>query len=467
MVNGETVPAVPPQPVLSLNGVGLAFHERTVLRSVSFQVPATGCTVLLGPAGTGKSALLRTLAGYNDNHPALRRWGNVLYQGQALSPAHRPSMVMQKAQLMVANVLDNLQVGLPDRAQWTRAQQMERITAHVNAWGEGWVSSLYAVPVVSLSLHQQRIVAILRETLRQPALLMLDEPTAGLPEADANRVIQLMSRVAEQRAVLVVMHHLAQARELAHQVVLLACGSVQEASDAARFFSAPSSEAGQQFLRTGSCPETATARPSAAGAGRWTSSALPPSAGRGPNGFVWLIPGELAGTPWPGIVSDVTHDLKALHDVGITRLINLTPEPFNAALAKGFGIEVFQSPIADGQAPTATQAALLCTQLEQWIQAGEVIALHCRAGLGRTGTLLGAFWLWRGNGTRSAVESVEVIRRLNQNMIQTMAQVEFLHTFAQRLSSAPSKPLLTASPSDHGPWSAPSPHEKENSHEQT
>jgi atypical dual specificity phosphatase len=430
--------------VLALQDAGLAFNERTVLQSVSFQVPPTGCTVVLGPAGTGKSALLRTLAGYNDNHPALRRWGEVLYQGQALSTVNRPSMVMQKAQLMVANVLDNLQVGLPDRAQWTRAQQIERITAHANAWGEGWVASLYQVPVVTLSLRQQRIVAVLRETLSQPALLMLDEPTAGLSEDDAASVIRLMGRVAEQGAVLTVLHHQAQARQLAHQVVLLACGRVQESGDASRFFSAPDSEAGRQFLRTGSCPETPTPPPPVAVSRAAGGPASALSAARGPTGFVWLFPGELAGTPWPGIVSDVAHDLRALQNVGVTRLVNLTHEAFDAALAASHGIQVAQWPIADGHAPSATQAALLCTQLEQWIGAGEVIALHCRAGLGRTGTLLAAFWLWRGNGSRSAVESVEVVRRLNQNMIQTTAQVEFLHTFAQRLSSQPSKPSPTA-----------------------
>lgn len=429
--------------MLALREAGLAFNERTVLQSVSFQVPPTGCTVVLGPAGTGKSALLRTLAGYNDNHPALRRWGEVLYQGQALSPANRPSMVMQKAPLMVANVLDNLQVGLPDRAQWTRTQQIERITAHADAWGEGWVASLYQVPVVTLSLHQQRIVAILRETLSQPALLMLDEPTAGLSDEDAANVIRLMGRVAEHCAVLAVLHHLAQARQLAHQVVLLACGRVQESGDARHFFSTPDSEAGRQFLRTGSCPETPTA-PLPPTLSRVTGSTPAPSAARGPTGFVWLFPGALAGTPWPGIVTDVAHDLRALQNVGVTRLVNLTHEAFDAALAARHGIQLAQWSIADGHAPSATQAALLCTQLEQWIGAGEVIALHCRAGLGRTGTLLAAFWLWRGNGSRSAVESVEVVRRLNQNMIQTTAQVAFLHSFAQRLSSQPSTPSPTA-----------------------
>ena len=67
--------------MLELRGFGLAIQERVILRSLDFWLPATGCTVLLGPSGTGKSFLVRTLAGLNDQHPSLRRWGEVIYLG--------------------------------------------------------------------------------------------------------------------------------------------------------------------------------------------------------------------------------------------------------------------------------------------------------------------------------------------------------------------------------------------------
>lgn len=455
-----------PPPVLTLRGFGLGFGDRTILNAVDFIVPANGCTVLLGPSGTGKSSLLRTLAGFNDNHPALRRSGEVLYGGSPISPDHRPALVMQKAQLMVATVLDNLQVGLPDRSRLTRPEQIERITSLVETLGEYWVVDRFTVPVIELSLVQQRRVAILRELMWQPKLLMIDEPTTGLSDADAVDLLQLIKGAAQQRPILLVLHHLGQARTLANWIVLLASGHVQEMTSAMGFFSGPSSEAGQAFLRTGSCPEyplEATTWPlsknervneirteapeseSEVADSNETRSQKPidigmplhaiVSAACGPRGYAWLLPGQLAGTPWPGILRKTEEDLDDLRHVGVTRLVNLTEEPFDAALAKLFGITCSHLPIVDMHAPTVVEASSLCADLDQWIASGEIVALHCRAGLGRTGTLLAAYWLWRGNGERSALESVEFIRRLNTNMIQSEVQVSFLSQFASSIGA--------------------------------
>jgi atypical dual specificity phosphatase len=61
--------------LLRLEGFGLAFEQRVILRDVSFDIPLQGCTVLLGPAGTGKSSLLRTLSGLMAGNSRLRLWG--------------------------------------------------------------------------------------------------------------------------------------------------------------------------------------------------------------------------------------------------------------------------------------------------------------------------------------------------------------------------------------------------------
>ncbi len=467
-------------PVLELRGFGLAIQERVILRSLDFWLPATGCTVLLGPSGTGKSFLVRTLAGLNDQHPSLRRWGEVIYLGAPLAEPNRPALVVQKAQLLVSTVLDNLQSGLPNRSSLTRAEQIARIRAVASSLDEAWVAEAFSTPVINLGLKQQRVVSILRAMLGTPALLMLDEPTTGMHESDAQDLLRLIQQISTQCAVLVVLHHLGHARSLADRMLLIASGQVQEMASTRDFFESPQSEAARQFLRTGSCPEypieagppeeitkseiaaeALAAVPSAVTVSVHTEipgedegttvrpaldigqpSSPAKSAACGPRGFAWLLPGQLAGTPWPGLLRDVEHDLADLQHVGVSRLVNLTEESMDGTAPDRYGIQLHTLPIPDMGAPSATAAANLCVDIDRWIQAGDVVALHCRAGLGRTGTLLAAYWLWRGHGSRTAVEAVDRIRYLNNNMIQSQEQIRFLEAFAQRLSQEPhSKPV--------------------------
>ncbi len=67
--------------LLSLHGFGVAFGEKVVLAGVDMAVKEREVTVLLGPSGTGKSTLLRTLAGFNDANPNLRVWGEASFEG--------------------------------------------------------------------------------------------------------------------------------------------------------------------------------------------------------------------------------------------------------------------------------------------------------------------------------------------------------------------------------------------------
>jgi atypical dual specificity phosphatase len=424
-------------PVVELEGFGVAYGDRTVLRDLTAAVAPQGCTVLLGPAGTGKSTLLRTLAGYNQALPQLRTWGECRYRGTPQAPSNRPALVMQNSRLLVASVLENLVCMLPGRGSLTRAEQLEAVRVLLAECGqESWLDLLDR-QVVALPLGIQRAIAIVREAAASPHLLMIDEPTQGLTPAEAQGVLGVVQAVARRRAVLLVLHNLQEARQAADHVLLLSGGVFQEARAAADFFAAPASESGRLFLASGSCPEPAAEpEPRSEEVAAAAAPAPAPSAALGPRGFVWLVPGRLAGTPWPGIVHGADYDLSALRNVGVTHLVSLTESPFDPLVAAGYGIACVACPIPDMHPPSARQALALCSRIDRLLGTNAVVAVHCHAGLGRTGTVLAAYWLWRGRGGLTAVRALEDVRRLEPGWVQSEAQVRFLQEFALVVANA-------------------------------
>ena len=452
------------KPVLALQGFGVAFGTRTILLDMTLSIPSRGCTVLLGPSGTGKSTLLRTLAGLNDANPSMRTWGNGVYEGEPLSALRRPALVAQKADFLMATVQDSLLSTLPQRSSLTRALQLDTVRDFLHKTGQAGLTRKLAAQVIDLPLHERQIIAILRQTLSGPALLMVDEPTASLPPDGAQAVLDLLEILASERAVLMVSHHLAQTRQIAQKVVLMADGVVQESAAKDDFFLRPQSAAAQHYLRSGSCPEAGIAQQTAGDAlpaaqepaqqragtveqaasvparpvmPHWQPDPAAKSAFCGPRGFVWLIAGKLAGTPLPGIVRDTLQDLDALRNAGITRLISLTETPFDATLAALYDIQCTALPIRDMKAPTLTQAWFLCESIDRYLQRGEVVAVHCKAGLGRTGAVLAMYLIWLGGGQVGGAGAIAHVRRLEGGMIQSLEQEKFLEKFAELVAHPP------------------------------
>jgi len=423
--------------VLQLQGFGVAFGEKVVLSRVDLQVPERQTTVLLGPSGTGKSTLVRTMAGYNDANPNLRCWGEASYEGRAITEGERPALVSQNARLIMATVLENIVHDLPERNTLTAVQQRELAHRLFEGAGLSELQSRLDEPVINLSLAQQRHLAIIRVAASGSRLVFMDEPTTGLNDEEAARLLAFIDAESERRAMLVVLHNQAHARQLAGQTVLLAGGMVQEAARSERFFSQQQSEAAQCFVRTGSCcvpapdadPETldpaATPPPPVPKEAReFVSDSF------GPRGFLWLKKGQLAGTPRPGIVHDIDYDMKALKRVGVTCLVSLTERAPDVDEMANHDISNIWSPVPDMAAPSVTQAAGLCRQIEQSLACGEVVAVHCRAGLGRTGTLLASYLIWEG---AEALTALERVRRVEPRWVQSEEQAAFLERFAKKV----------------------------------
>ena len=246
---------------LHVSGLGASYGSRVILAELDFALPAQGVTALLGPVASGKSTLIRTLAGMNANNPRFRSWGQIVYAGQLVqsSPpdaeleAELPRLVLQSPKLIMATVQDALLELVRTTQHRTSMQWRDWVVEQLQVCGFPDLALVLDVPVVQLTLVQQRVITILRQAWAQPALLMIDEPTANIKGYEAYLLLDLIKQIAQHRAVLMVTHQQQHAQAVAQQMLLLAGGVIQEAGPMTDFLQRPVSAAGQQFVRTGSC----------------------------------------------------------------------------------------------------------------------------------------------------------------------------------------------------------------------
>lgn len=240
-------------------------------------------------------------------------------------------------------------------------------------------------------------------------LLLLDEPERRLCEAARGELPARIRARAEQRCVVVTTHDLSFARSIADHVLFLCAGMLQYSGPARRFFEDPPSDLAKRFVTQGNC---------------WpTEPDLPAH-------FRWILPDRIAGMGRPGMLRDAQLDLHALSQVGMTLLVSLTEAPYPIAELRNFGLAPRHFPIHDMGVPSLGPTASLCGYLERIIEQDGKVAVHCQAGLGRTGLILASFLVWLGDAPERAIETVRSVRL---QYIQNKAQLEFVHRFGDHV----------------------------------
>jgi atypical dual specificity phosphatase len=512
-------------PALRLSGFGVCFGRRVVLSGVDLVLPAKGVDVLIGPTRSGKSTLMRSLAGLNDATSLHQTSGQAELAGRAIAPDWRPALVQQNAASLSAKLRDALVMHARPLNHRPAQSWTDMAEATLNDHGLGHLRQQLDQPVLSLPPRCQRAVCILSYALTGPALLMLDEPTSGLDESDAVQLLDWLAELGRKHKLLLTLRHQHQVRQLADSVILLADRQalVHETGD--RFFDSTTNPQIEEFGRTGhwrtdaengSLPErraevvqaiwqpeaipagleasqTASAQlaparvparpviaqdeppwwentvpisfddlaspvrvarqtPSSSPSSSATSprsggptTETPPTAGaavpgpahrtgaRAPAGFNWIIANKLAGCAGPGVMSPIDYDLNLLSSVGITDLITLTESDLPQDALQPHGLRNLHSPINDHEAPDSEQAAMLVLRMGELLAAGCVVAVHCKAGIGRTGTILAAWLISTG---LSADQAIQRLRAIMPTYVQSAVQEQFLSEFEIALAQA-------------------------------
>ncbi len=149
-----------------------------------------------------------------------------------------------------------------------------------------------------------------------------------------------------------------------------------------------------------------------------------------PLGFSWIEKNRLAALAAP----QDRDDLAWLRREGIELLVTLTEDRPRRDWVDDASLLVFHVPIQDMEAPSQEQLDRCVSAIQKAHAAGMKVAVHCTAGLGRTGTVLAAYFVAQGNPSAMAISR---IRRLRPGSIETNEQEEAIHTFARRRQMQP------------------------------
>ncbi len=231
----------PADALLDVRDLHRQFGGVRAVNGASFAVPPGQITGLIGPNGAGKSTVLNIVAG------ALRPdSGTVSYRRKNITGLPSYKVARQgivrtfqiSSEFAALTVLENLLVALPAQRgerlwqaalgkRYWKAQErtnVERARALLARFDMSAKEDEYAG---NLSGGQKRLLELMRGLMAEPALLLLDEPMAGVSRPLARRIEQhLLELVAEGLTMLMIEHELAVVERLCDPVVVMAQGRV-------------------------------------------------------------------------------------------------------------------------------------------------------------------------------------------------------------------------------------------------
>jgi ATP-binding cassette, subfamily B, bacterial len=196
--------------------------EGASLSNVSFDVGPGEVLALVGESGSGKSTVAKLLLRFYDPDK-----GRVLLDGYDLevlslrSVRENVAILLQEGLLFDVTVYDNIAYGKKGatKEEVVRAAKAADAHAFIEALPEGY-DTLVGQKGRLLSGGQRQRIAIARAMIRDAPVLILDEPTTGLNEESARRIMEPLRRLTEGRTTIVISHDPSNVAEATHTVML-------------------------------------------------------------------------------------------------------------------------------------------------------------------------------------------------------------------------------------------------------
>jgi phosphate transport system ATP-binding protein len=250
----STVPTIDRMQVEELS---IAYASKLAVKSVSLPIRQGEVLALIGPSGCGKTTLLRSLNRLTELTKTASLTGQITLDGtniatlEPTSLRRRVTMVFQQPNPFPMSVFDNVAYVLREQAKRRPRRQALRGQVEDALSRAGLLEEVadnLDHPALRLSGGQQQRLCIARALAAQPEVLLLDEPCSALDPRSTAVIEDLVVRLREEVAVVIVTHNLQQAYRIADHVGFMYLGELVEYSSATSLFGSPKQQRTKDYV---------------------------------------------------------------------------------------------------------------------------------------------------------------------------------------------------------------------------
>jgi phosphate transport system ATP-binding protein len=227
------------------------------LKDINLRIPANAITVLLGPAGGGKSTLLRVLNRLNDLADVVFVSGKVQLDGldildpktDVIALRRRVGMVFARPVVLPFSIKENLTYSLElagERRKYILDEAVEHSLQQAALLDE--VKDRLDEPAVSLSGGQQQRLCLARSLVLKPEVILLDEPTSGLDPISTGKVEITLQELKKQYTIVMAPHSIQQAARIADYAAFFLQGELIEYASGKTIFTNPKDKRTEDYI---------------------------------------------------------------------------------------------------------------------------------------------------------------------------------------------------------------------------
>lgn len=227
------------------------------LNNINLTIPANAITVLFGPAGGGKSSLLRLLNRLNDLADVAKMSGKIWMDGlnlldpkiDVIALRRRVGMVFARPVVLPMTIRGNLTYGLERAGEKNKAfldKAVKRSLEQAALWEE--VHDRLEEPATSLSGGQQQRLCLAHVLALEPEVILLDEPTSGLDPITTGKVKSTLQELKAQYTIVLSPHSIQQAARVADFAAFFLQGELIEVGSGKTIFISPKDKRTEDYI---------------------------------------------------------------------------------------------------------------------------------------------------------------------------------------------------------------------------